>query len=212
MLPPLEHSHDKSLDTAIADMATVLLADLALVDGTTAMEGLGPSAGVPRQLDVVLAGVDTLAADAVACALMGRDADDMPHLRIAAERGCGIIDLDSIDVTPEDWRDHAQTLTAPPKDLSIEFPNVNVLDNQSCSSCQSTLLLFLRRHGEELAEYLPEGQSLNVAIGKGHTDVPENTLCIGNCTIAHRDRGIFVSGCPPVGSQILAKFKEAQGR
>ena len=34
-------------------------------------------------------------------------------------------------------------------------------------------------------------------------ELPEGTLLVGNCTAHHRDQGIFVPGCPPVGSQIL---------
>ncbi len=43
-----------------------------------------------------------------------------------------------------------------------------------------------------------------MAIGKGHTELREATLCIGKCTSPQRGNGIFGPGCPPVGSQILA--------
>jgi len=33
--------------------------------------------------------------------------------------------------------------------------------------------------------------------------VPPGTLCIGNCTAKQKERGIYVRGCPPVGSEIL---------
>ena len=36
------------------------------------------------------------------------------------------------------------------------------------------------------------------------TELPEGTLLVGNCTAPHCGKGIFVPGCPPVGSQILA--------
>ncbi len=195
---------DKPIDVAIADLASVLLPHLSVIDGTVGMEGLGPSAGVPKPLDVVVAGADALAADAVACRLMGIRAEDVPHLRMGAERGAGVIDLDGIDVEPENWIEHASAFARPPENLAFEFPNVNVLDKNSCSACQSTLLLFLKRYGEGLFDYFPKGQTINIAIGKGHAELPEGTLCIGNCTVKHKARGIFVPGCPPVGSQILS--------
>ncbi|MCK5676619.1 MAG: DUF362 domain-containing protein [Verrucomicrobia bacterium] len=50
MLPPTPgHENDKSLNVAIADMATILRPHLAIIDGTVGMEGLGPSAAKPNR-------------------------------------------------------------------------------------------------------------------------------------------------------------------
>ena len=203
MLRQIEGCPYKSLDVAIGDMATVLKPDFAVIDGSVCMEGLGPGAGKARELNVVLAGGDAFAADAVACRLMGRDAAGIPHLMIGSENGCGVIDLESIRVKPENWREWSADFAESPKNLSIEFPDVEVLDKNSCSACQSTLLLFLKKYGEVLGDYIPKGEKLKVAIGKGHESLPEGTLCIGQCTIKQREGGIFVPGCPPVGSQIM---------
>jgi len=203
MLPQLAESPDKSLDVAIGDMATILRPDFALIDGSIGMEGLGPGAGTPKALGVVVAGGDPFAADAAACRLMGQEASAIAHLRIGAENGCGVIDLEQIRLFPADWQDFAAAFAAAPKNLTFEFPGIEVLDCNSCSACQSTLLLFLQRYGESLAPYIPPGERLRVAIGKGHTTLPEGTLCIGQCTARQRSSGIFVPGCPPVGSQIF---------
>ena len=204
MLPPLDGSDEKPINIAIADMASVLRADFAIIDGTVGMEGLGPSAGQAKPLDVIVASSDPFAADAVACQLMGTDAQQVPHLRIGAERGYGVIDLDRIAVTPEDWRRWTASFARPPENLAIEFPNIKVLDKNSCSACQSTLLLFLQRYKDRIFDYFPSEDVVNIAIGKGNGEVPDGTLLIGNCTAQQRDKGIFVPGCPPVGSQILA--------
>ncbi|MBT3194835.1 MAG: DUF362 domain-containing protein [Verrucomicrobia bacterium] len=207
MLPAQDRKDARSLEIAIADMASVLRPDFALIDGTIGMEGLGPSAGTPKPLGVVVAGPDGFATDAVACHLMGRNAEEVPYLRLGAERGYGIIDLDRIKVFPEHWKSFASPFEAAPENLAIEFPDVTIHDDQSCSACQSTLLLFLRKHGAELREYFPENDPINIAIGKGHTEVPEGTLCIGNCTARHRKQGKLVAGCPPVGSAILKNLQ-----
>jgi uncharacterized protein (DUF362 family) len=203
MQPPVEGSDEKSINIAIADMAGVLRPHFSIIDGTVGMEGLGPSAGTARPLGVVVVGADAFSADAVACTLMGVRPEEVPHLRIGAERGYGVIDIERIVTAPGNWRDWISPFAPPPENLSIEFPNINVMDEQSCSACQSTLLLFLRRYGERVFDYFPPGTCVNIAIGKGHAEVPEGTLCIGNCTATHRGRGIFVPGCPPVASQIL---------
>ena len=85
----------------------------------------------------------------------------------------------------------------------LEFPNIGILDNNSCSACQSTLLLFLKHHAKHLWDYFPDHKEISVAIGKGHTELPEKTLCLGNCTAKHKKTNIFVPGCPPISSEIL---------
>lgn len=206
MLSPLAGCEEKPLDIAIADMSSVLRPHLSIIDGTIGMEGLGPSAGEPKRLDVVLAGIDAYAADALACGIMGISASDVPHLRLGAQRGRGVIDLDSIDVSGKNWRDVQNTFALPPDQLSIEFSGFTILDEQSCSACQSTLLMFLRRYGKQLRDQVPDEKDIVVAIGKGHKDLPIGTLCVGNCTAKHRNCGVFVSGCPPVASEILSRF------
>ncbi len=207
MLPTQDRKDARSLEIAIADMASVLRPDFSIIDGTIGMEGLGPSAGTPKPLHVVLAAPDAFAADAVACNLMGRNAEDIPHLRLGAERGYGVIDLARLHVSPDNWQSFGDPFAAAPKNLAIEFPDVTIYDNQSCSACQSTLFLFLRKHGSELREYFPDGDPINIAIGKGHAELPKGTLCIGNCTACHRDQGVFVAGCPPVNSTILKTLR-----
>ncbi len=203
MLPPVDGSDEKPINIAIADMASVLRPHLAIIDGTVGMEGLGPSAGRPKALDAVVVGADGFAADAVACRLMGTTAEAVPHLAIGAGRGYGVIDLAAIDVSPECWQDWIAPFEAPPANLAIEFPNVTVYDRNSCSACQSTILLFLKGYRDQLFDYFPSWQHLNIAIGKGNEDLPEGTLCVGNCTARWKDQRPFVAGCPPVTSEIL---------
>jgi len=203
MLPRLEGIDEKPLDVAICDMSEVLRPHFSLIDGTVGMEGLGPSAGNAKPLGVVVASADAFAADAVACRLMEIDPASVPHLRLGAERGIGTLDLDEIEVSPDNWRSFSTPFSAPPNDLKIEFPDVDILDVNSCSACQSTLTLFLRRYEKELKEYLPGDAT--IAIGAGHDDIPPGTICVGNCIRRElRDKGVFIPGCPPVGSEILS--------
>jgi uncharacterized protein (DUF362 family) len=206
MLPPIEGSVEKPLNVAIADMASVLRPHLAIIDGTVGMEGLGPAAGQPKSLDCVLVSTDAFAADAVACRLMGTRAENVPHLRMGAQRGFGVIDLNRIKITPEHWQDWACNFARPPQNLSIEFPRITVKDNNSCSACQSTLLLFLKDYADRIFDYLPDRDNLEIAIGKGHTELPEKTLCVGNCTAGFKRNNPYVPGCPPVASEILKKL------
>jgi len=208
MLAELPDHEEKTLDIAIADMATVLRPHLSIIDGTVGLEGLGPSAGNPKTMDIVIVAVDPLAADSVACELMGISASNIPHLKMAAERNCGVIDLESIDVFPKNYKEMKSPFAPPPDKLSIEFAGYDIRDKQSCSACQSTLLMFLKRYGKELRDAAKDESDVVIAIGKGHEELPQDTLCIGNCTANRKDCGVFVSGCPPVASEILKAYYE----
>jgi len=206
MLPPSPgDENDKSLNVAIADMASVLRPHLAIIDGTVGMEGLGLSAGEAKPIGVVVVDADPFAADAVACRIMGLPAEEVPHLRMGAEREIGVIE--KMIISPANWEQAITPFERVPENLSIQFPNTNILDNQSCSACQSTLLLFLKRYGKEMFQYFPGNPPINIAIGKGHKELPENTILMGNCTRAHKKGRLFVSGCPPVASSIINKIR-----
>ncbi|MBE9543355.1 MAG: DUF362 domain-containing protein, partial [Proteobacteria bacterium] len=70
--------NDKELDVAISDLASVLLPDLAVIDGNIGMEGMGPGIGNPRNAGLVVVSQDPVAADAVASRLMGFSPQDIP--------------------------------------------------------------------------------------------------------------------------------------
>lgn len=200
---------NKTLDVAIADLSTILVPDLAVIDATYAQEGLGPSGGTVKQCDMVIASPHFLYADAVAARLMGFDPQEIPHLSLAAARAHVTLSCKEIEIDPPDWRTYAHTFAPPPQKISIEFPHVTVLDDESCSACVSTLLMFLHRYYAEIGEYLP----LTIAIGKGHTSVPPGTLNIGNCTAcaARASTQSYCKGCPPVASEILRSLTDISG-
>jgi uncharacterized protein (DUF362 family) len=191
MLPQLAGHEERPLDIAIADMASVLRPHLSIIDGTIGMEGLGPSAGKAKALGVVVVGVDAFATDSIACELMGISACDVPHLWIGAQRGYGVIDVDRICVSPINWKDVQSPFALPPDILSIEFPGFTILDEQSCSACQSTLLMFLKRHGKRLRDNISDEKDIVIAIGKGHKQLPNGTVCVGNCAAGHKNCGIL---------------------
>jgi uncharacterized protein (DUF362 family) len=83
-------------------------ATFAVMDGTVAGDGAGPRTMIPREKNVLIAGADSVAVDAVAARLMGYDPMEIPYLRMATERGLGLADLKGIelvgdDVSGENW-------------------------------------------------------------------------------------------------------------
>jgi hypothetical protein len=212
MLPEMPDYPDKPLDIAIADLSSVLRPHLSIIDGTIGSEGLGPGAGTPKPLGLVIVGADPFAADSLACEIMGTSAKEVPHLRMAAERSYGPIDLDAIDISPENWTDVRNPFQPAPDNLEIEFKGFSIRDEQSCSACQSTLLMFLKQYGQYLRDSAPDDKDIVIAIGKGHKKLPPQSLCVGNCTAKHKKHCLFISGCPPVSSEILKTYLTAHGK
>ena len=196
----------KELDLAISEMASVLFPHLAIIDGSTGMEGMGPAYGRKKKTGMIIIGNNALSADAVAARLMGLDPQAIPHLRLAAEKGLGEIDLRRVSVEPKDYLKWMAPFEPPPSKFSLPFPGVVVHDEGSCSACLSTLLVFLQDHHLNLTDYRLQDGTIHVAIGKHLTACPKGTILVGNCTSKMKGRGIFIQGCPPVGSQIFGKL------
>ncbi|NIA06516.1 MAG: DUF362 domain-containing protein [Actinobacteria bacterium] len=197
----------KTLDAAIADLAGVLRPGFTLVDGAIGLEGLGPSAGSAKQVGLFVAGEDCLAVDAVAAHLMGFEPTKIPHLRLAAEQNGGCIDLDKIETEPTELDGLVNRFKPAPTELSVEYPGVVVHDCDSCSACLSTVVMLLERYHSELLDYAGPDKKVHIAMGKSVEDVPAGTLLIGNCTANKKAQGLFIKGCPPVASEILAAIK-----
>jgi uncharacterized protein (DUF362 family)/NAD-dependent dihydropyrimidine dehydrogenase PreA subunit len=73
--------------------------DLVIMDALTAMEGNGPTAGALRKLDLLLVSTDGAALDAVMCAMMGLDPEEVPMTAAAGELGVGAVRPQDIDVS-----------------------------------------------------------------------------------------------------------------
>lgn len=100
------HTNYFRLMRVIVDTATTLRPDLAVIDGMVASNhGMD---GTPVEMNVLLAGHDPVATDAVGAAVMGFDPHaDFPsepflvaenHLRLAAQAGVGTLDLPGTEV------------------------------------------------------------------------------------------------------------------
>lgn len=92
------HRH---LNEKIADLASVARPRLTVVDGIVAGEG-HETAGKPVEMDLVIAGLDPVAVDAVGATVMGFDPLQAKHIPLAAEKGLGICDIDRIRIVGED--------------------------------------------------------------------------------------------------------------
>jgi len=74
----------------------------AVTDGTFAGSGAGPRAMEWHEKNVILAGADQVAVDAVSASMMGFDPMSIEFIRLAHEEGLGCGDISRIDVKGED--------------------------------------------------------------------------------------------------------------
>jgi len=100
VLPDKEAMH-RGLSGRLCDLATVLRAKLTVIDGLIGGER-HENAGDPVKTDVIVAGRDPVATDAVGSMVMGIDPTRVEHLRLCAEAGLG-----------EHRPDHIRVLGAP---------------------------------------------------------------------------------------------------
>jgi uncharacterized protein (DUF362 family) len=197
---------EKTLDSAISDLALVLRPHLSVIDGYIGMEGLGPSGGEAVTSDFAVASWNPMGADLYACIMMGIHPDEIPHLRLVAARTGLSFDPASYRLcgsSADDYKSHIVNYARPPTSISIKYPHIVIYDCDSCSACQSTVMLFLRRFKDDMSQYLHDDGKFYIGIGKGlDGTIKKGTILIGNCTKKLKDLGLFVPGCPPVSTRI----------
>ena len=74
----------------------------AVTDGTFAGSGSGPRAMSWHEKNIIIAGADQVAVDAVSAHMMGFDPLEIPFIKIAHESGLGCGDIKNIEVLGED--------------------------------------------------------------------------------------------------------------
>lgn len=99
--------HERGVHQTVIDLNLVRPVDFSVVDGVWAMEGDGPWAGTPVQLDTVVAGRNALAVDRACLTAMDVAQDQVQHLTYAATRGLGPSDDTMIDVHGDSLPDHS---------------------------------------------------------------------------------------------------------
>lgn len=84
--PDRRAMHTFGIDQSIVDMNLGIKPALTIVDGSAGQDGEGPLYGDTSDLQVLVAGRDSLAVDLVCCQLVGVKPRAIPHLRLALEQ------------------------------------------------------------------------------------------------------------------------------
>ena len=95
------HLIHENLHQRIADIASLIRPNLTVVDAYRILTHHGPSGGNLDDVKLtktIIASRDIVAADAYACTLLGKTADDIGYIKLAARMGIGTKDLSSIKI------------------------------------------------------------------------------------------------------------------
>jgi uncharacterized protein (DUF362 family)/Pyruvate/2-oxoacid:ferredoxin oxidoreductase delta subunit len=84
--PDRRSMHTLGIGQCIVDMNFGIKPDLNIIDGSVGQDGEGPLYGDKADLQVMIAGRDSLATDLVACQVVGVKPRVVPHLKLALEQ------------------------------------------------------------------------------------------------------------------------------
>ena len=93
------HQGYKHINLDLAEIAGHVWPDLSVIDGHVGMEGNGPEYGTSVDIGIAISSIDPLAADRVACEVMGVHVNKVGYLYYCSEKRLGESDLEKINVT-----------------------------------------------------------------------------------------------------------------
>jgi hypothetical protein len=162
-------------------------------------------------MNLILAGCDPVAVDAVGATVMGFDPSRILMLELAEEHGLGTFDMTRIEMRGERPAAVAKRFIDPQRALAQRYPGLHLVDEQSCTACEGELqspLFYIREAG--CVDHL---DGLTVLMGHQRDPPPasEKTVVMGRCVREYRDHGIFVPGCPPRGWALTEALCDACG-
>jgi uncharacterized protein (DUF362 family) len=213
-VPPLEKymSHFFGLWQSLININQIVKPDLIIIDGLWGQEGFGPISGTPRQMDLLIAGSNPVAVDAVASRVMGLDPAQVPVCFLAYLQGLGPLEADDIEVLGPKLEEVSQPFQLPELDLS-GGRNISIHNGQACRGCYAYLHFVLSklRKNDPLAKSRvlldrPMASRVNIFLGPDtevEIDPQATNIFMGLCQQHHADLGMHIPGCPPHTETII---------
>jgi len=201
--------HRNDLNYKLVDILRLKAPSLTVTDGIWPMEGQAPHYGeAVKDFNVIVAGTDVVATDAVTCSIMGIEPFEVDTIRIAHMEGLGCGDLKRIRIVgekPEGVRRYFKRACISSAGV---FPNVLCIEAGACLGCLSSIRHSLDRLFHE--GKLERLRKITIYTGKPMPESPaianyEGDLwLVGNCACellyaqhTGMKRGNIVPGCPP---------------
>jgi uncharacterized protein (DUF362 family) len=213
VLPGVEkkRTHRMGLDRAIVDLNRVMKPHLVVVDALMGLSGTHTEPEDKLPFERVLCGLDAVAVDAVATAMMGFDIEEIHHVRLAGEAGVGEADLRKIEIRGDSLENAARKAVRYADAAKKHFGDITIIEQATCTGCwgeMESAILYLNRAG-----YHYRLKDLTLILGMPDELPPlENTpLVVGKCPMQYRNLGVYLPGCPPHGLKIADGMCEVLG-
>jgi len=191
--------HQDNLAMAMMDVWYAVRPDLNIMDMIRPAGGYGPHTTVPMDMGCIVGSTDPVAADLVACHMVGLDPAICDYFEAAEEAGLGTCQMDDIEVVGKTIDEVYKKMWLPYMEGLDGWPEYRILHEHACSSCQALLAINMEKL-KAVGEYDKHTDMVIVAGKKDSlpTDVPKDKLILhGNCLRKWKDQGIFIEGCPP---------------
>lgn len=197
------------VEEALADLATIRLPDLIVVDGWDGTEGVagGMRFDHPAQARLMMAGTDAVAVDVVARGLMDWQRGPTRYLDWAIADGCGVGELEKIEVVAGSIDALRKPYLTAGQELEESMPGLRLHDGRACSGCRVAALSAIWRferqrllkpvtliYGGDMTPPEPEGA----------------TLVIGDCAQEFSHLGRYFPGCPPSVPDLIDALVESE--
>lgn len=213
-VPPLEKymSHFFGLWQSLININHLVKPALIIIDGLCGQEGFGPISGTPRQMDVLIAGTNPVAVDAVSTRIMGIKPEDVPTTWMAYQQGLGPLDLEDIEILGTPLDEVAQPFQQPQLDLS-GGQNITMHNGSACPGCRAYLHFVMSKlrkpdpqeNGRLLIDR-PFPNPVNIYFGpdtESEVNPQETNVFMGVCQQHHAQMGMHIPGCPPHSEAII---------
>lgn len=204
---PLFHYRD--LSRAVVELCKIIRPTINMIDCTarTTVRQLGAGYMSDRKQTgsgLLIASSDIVAVDAVGCALMGIDPEEVRTVILGAADGLGESDLTRMDIIGEDIKRLKFKVKLPQEQLRETFPLLEIIGaERACSGCLIPLfsaLSLLQEQGIKI------DKPLAILLGEApQLPISKTWLVVGDCAqVEARSQGNRVGGCPVNREELIS--------
>ena len=196
-------NHHYNIHKKIADLYRTRMPDFVIADAVMAGQGQGPMQAEPAPINLIVAGSNGLAVDAVSCRLMGYEPSEIPHLVYLHQKNLGPLELEQIDIKGAELiARQSRKLIRPRTDFKDFDPSVKfaVGAELACpEGCVGMVRGSLDRWAQ-VKKFKPIA-GYTFIVGKPIDKIPEGinpkkTIIVGDCAEQYKHLGTFIPGCP----------------
>ncbi len=206
--------HQEGLFEGVVDLLSAVKPRLAVVDATYCQEGVGPVFGRPVEMDLIVAGKDLVAVDAVCGRIIGYGPEEVLLTVNAAERNLGRYRPEEIEVAGEALTNVSRRFLRSCEDDRVKVEGFELLyGGVTCTGCRNTVMsAVVDMRNADQTEFLP-----GVTVVTGDPEIPpraarEKIVTVGKCVPPEKRGKFFVRGCPPNNSGVVQAIVGERGK